>query len=97
MRSAALGHPAQRAAEPISEIHFQLFIPPADKGVMNDHTRLAEAVRTACLEAALRAYEEAGISGLCHEGRWEYAVQAIQGIDLTALINQVDGSADRDA
>ena len=64
---------------------------------MNDKTRLAEAVRTACLEAALRAYEEAGISGLCHEGRWEYTVQAIQGIDLVALLKQDNGSPDRDA
>jgi hypothetical protein len=58
---------------------------------MNDQNRLAEAVRTACLEAALRAYEDAGISGLCEEGRWECAVQAIQGVDLTALIKQADG------
>lgn len=57
---------------------------------MNDKTKLAEAVRTACLDAALRAYEEAGISGLCHEGRWEYAVQAIQGIDLGTLVKQVE-------
>ena len=57
---------------------------------MNDKTKLAEAVRTACLDAALRAYEDAGISGLCHEGRWEYAVQAIQGIDLAALVKQAE-------
>ena len=63
---------------------------------MNDHQKLAEAVRTACLEAALRAYEDAGISGLCHEGRWEYAVQALQGLDLTALVKQ-SGSPDRNA
>jgi len=63
---------------------------------MNDKTKLAEAVRNACLEAALRAYEDAGISGLCHEGRWEYAVQAIQGIDLAALVRQA-GSPDHSA
>jgi len=63
---------------------------------MNDKTKLAEAVRTACLEAALRAYEDAGISGLCEEGRWECAVQAIKGVDLTALIKQ-PGSPDRNA
>jgi hypothetical protein len=53
---------------------------------MNDKTKLAETIRTACLEAALRAYEDAGISGLCEEGRWECAVQAIKGLDLTTLI-----------
>jgi len=62
---------------------------------MKDETSLAEAIRTACLEAALRAYEDAGISGLCEEGRWECAVQAIKGVDLTALIKQASGSPDR--
>ena len=64
---------------------------------MNDHNKLAEAIRTACLEAALRAYEDAGISGLCEEGRWECAVQAIKGVDLTALVKQAAGSPDRNA
>ena len=63
---------------------------------MNDHQKIAEAVRNACLEAALRAYEDAGISGLCEEGRWECAVQAIKGVDLSALIKQ-SGSPDRKA
>jgi hypothetical protein len=63
--------------------------------MMKDHHRLAEAVRTACLQAALRAYEDAGISGLCEEGRWECAVQAIKGVDLNALIKQTAGSPDR--
>jgi hypothetical protein len=63
---------------------------------MSDNSKLAEAVRTACLEAALRAYEDAGISGLCEEGRWECAVQAIKGLDLTALVKPA-GSPDRDA
>jgi hypothetical protein len=53
---------------------------------MIDKTRLAEAIRDACLNAALQAYEDAGISGLCAEGRWEYAVQAIRTIDLAKLI-----------
>ena len=64
---------------------------------MNDKTILAEAIRTACLEAALRAYEDAGISGLCEEGRWECAVQAIKDVDLSALIKQTAGSPDRNA
>ena len=55
---------------------------------MNDPERLAEAIRAACLDAALRAYEDAGISGLCHEGRWEVAVGAIRELDLSTLIRQ---------
>jgi hypothetical protein len=37
---------------------------------MDVHMQMAEAVRQACLAAALHAYEEVGVSGLCHEGRW---------------------------
>ena len=53
---------------------------------MNSIFRIAAAVRSACLDAATRAYEEAGISGLCHEGRWEVALQAIRSIDLTQAV-----------
>ena len=48
--------------------------------------RLAEMVREACLKAARDAYENAGISGLCEEGRWECAVNAIQSLDIEAVI-----------
>lgn len=48
--------------------------------------QVAEAVRAACLEAALTAYEQAGISGLCGEGRWELALQAIRGLDLAPVV-----------
>ena len=47
---------------------------------------VAEAVRDHCVEAALRAYEDAGISGLCAEGRWELAIQAIRSLALDALL-----------
>ncbi len=56
----------------------------------DDQKRLAQAVREACVETALRAYEEAGISGLCHEGRWEIAIDAMRNLDLAALIDPVD-------
>ena len=53
--------------------------------------RLAEAVREACLKAARDAYENAGISGLCEEGRWECAVDAIRSLDLETTINALPG------
>jgi hypothetical protein len=54
--------------------------------------QIAEAVRTACMNAALEAYESAGISGLCEEGRWECAVQAIKGLDLEKLLAETTRS-----
>jgi hypothetical protein len=44
-----------------------------------------EAVRAACVAAALQAYEDAAVQGLCAEGCWEAAVGAIRSLDVTAL------------
>lgn len=49
--------------------------------------KLSEAVREACLQAALEAYESGGISGLCAEGRWELAMQAIRTLDLQQIVD----------
>ncbi len=51
--------------------------------------RLAEVVRNACGKVAQEAWENAGISGLCEEGRWECALDAIRALDLEAVINAV--------
>ena len=44
-----------------------------------------EAVRRACIEAAVDAYEQASIAGLCREGAWEAAVSAMRSLDLARL------------
>ena len=57
---------------------------------------LAEHVRAACLEAALAAYEDAGIRGLCAEGRWEAALAAMRDLDLSATLGPPADFADVD-
>jgi hypothetical protein len=42
----------------------------------------------AAFAAALEAHEHAGVSGLCQEGRWEVAIDAIRSLDLGALLAQ---------
>lgn len=54
-------------------------------------TEVAERVRNRCIEAALHAYEEAGISGLCAEGRWEMAIQAMRCLDLNTVLQSAPG------
>jgi hypothetical protein len=56
---------------------------------MSDQLQLAERIRDACVRAALAAHEDAGISGLCMEGRWEIAVQAIRTLDLASLLERL--------
>jgi hypothetical protein len=53
---------------------------------MDSKYQLVETVRDACLKAAREAYENAGISGLCEEGRWECALTAISSLDIESVI-----------
>jgi hypothetical protein len=53
---------------------------------MDEHMQRAEAVRQACIAAALQAYKNAGVSGLCHEGRWAYAVDARRSLPFRPLV-----------
>ena len=55
---------------------------------------LAESIRRAVMEAGEAAYEDAGIQGLCAEGRWEAAVAAMRAVDVQAIIQRA-ASADQ--
>lgn len=46
---------------------------------------LVKRIRDACLQAALQACEDAGVQGLCAEGRWEAAVGAPKAVELAPL------------
>src|SRR5690606_13096173 len=45
----------------------------------------AAAIRDACVETAIEAWEDAGMRGLCAEGRWEVAIGAIRSLDPDAI------------
>lgn len=60
---------------------------------MADHVEdlrreIAEATQRALVTVALQAYEEAGLSGLCAEGRWEVAIGAIKSYDVRNVVAQ---------
>ena len=50
---------------------------------------LAKRIRAACLEAVLQAYEDAGMQGLCAEGRWEAAIGALKTVELAPLLREL--------
>ena len=60
-------------------------------------SNLAQRVRAACLDAALAAYEDAGIRGLCADGRWEAALAAIRHVDLSGVFEPRADSAHDDS
>jgi hypothetical protein len=49
---------------------------------------LAKRIREVCLDAVVQAYEDAGMQGLCAEGRWEAAVDALRTVDLAPLVRE---------
>jgi hypothetical protein len=51
-----------------------------------DRRQLATAVRDVCLQELLDAYEQAGMSGLCAEGRWEVAVGRVRALSGEAIL-----------
>ncbi|MGE5603006.1 MAG: acetyltransferase [Nitrososphaerales archaeon] len=51
--------------------------------------RIGEAVRAACVRAALDAYERASIDGLCEEGALEVAMDAVRGLDVRRLVEEL--------
>ncbi len=53
----------------------------------DERLQLALAVRSACIAAALDGYERAQIAGLCQEGAWECAVDAMRMLDLTPILH----------
>jgi len=52
-----------------------------------DPSQLAERLRTALIERATTALEDARLSGLCWEGAWEAAVAAMKAADLSAIVD----------
>jgi hypothetical protein len=54
---------------------------------MEDLVAIAGTIPDACIEAAMSAYEDAGISGICAEGRWAIAIQAMRGLDVQPLVS----------
>lgn len=51
-----------------------------------DKRAFAEFVLQATIATARDAYQQAGISGLCHAGREEAAISAMQMLDLDKLM-----------
>ena len=55
---------------------------------MTDPMEISGIVRNACIQAALEGYEQAQIAGLCQEGAWECAVDAMRMVDLKEILRK---------
>lgn len=69
---------------------MEINLSPKEETVSTEQQRrLAEMVRAACIQAALAGYEDASRSGLCHEGAWERAIDAMRELKLETIIQGV--------
>lgn len=51
--------------------------------------QLATAVQEQCYAAAVTAYEDAAVDGLCEDGAWECAVDAMRAVNLDEILTRV--------
>jgi hypothetical protein len=56
----------------------------------------AESIRRAVIAAGEAAYEDAGIQGLCAEGRWEAAVAGMRAVELGGITRRASAEAGPD-
>ena len=52
-----------------------------------DLRSFADAMRDACVEEAVAAYEYGGLSGLCVEGRWDLAMDRLRSLDTGQVLS----------
>jgi hypothetical protein len=66
----------------------------ADNADRSASAQLADSIRRAVIAAGAAAYEDAGIQGLCAEGRWEAAVAAMRAVDVAGIARSAASAGD---
>lgn len=54
--------------------------------VISEAQQIAERAREHLVRAAVAAYEDAAVRGLCCEGAWEVALSAMRALDLSPTV-----------
>jgi hypothetical protein len=52
--------------------------------------KLGEDLRNLFIKTAVEKYEDASISGLCAEGAWEAAIDAVRNLDLKKILIEMN-------
>jgi hypothetical protein len=55
---------------------------------------VAEKIRAAFVDAALISYEDAAANGLCAQGAWECAVDAMRHVEIIDLLQALPQAVD---
>jgi hypothetical protein len=65
-----------------------------DKPKNDEIVPVAEKVKLECINAALEAFTSASEDGLCCEGAWECAVEAMRNLNTLEIINRYNSKKD---
>ena len=61
----------------------------------DDLEELANRVREVCVKTLTTAYEDAGLQGLCADGRWEAAVGALRALDVAHIAREFQNAGEK--
>lgn len=50
--------------------------------------KIAKTLLEECRKVLTENYESAGIRGLCHEGRWEIALESLKTLDVPSVVEK---------
>ena len=60
-----------------------------------DLENFANCIKNDCVKTLLEAYEDAGLQGLCAEGRWEAAIGALRALDVAHVVHEFQNTAEK--
>ena len=60
-----------------------------DNEASREMRAVAEKIRATFVESALTSYEDAAANGLCAQGAWECAVDAMRRVEITDLLKSL--------
>ena len=52
--------------------------------------KVIEDFRNFFIKTAVEKYEDASIAGLCAEGAWEAAIDAVRNLDLKEILSEIN-------
>jgi hypothetical protein len=68
--------------------------PDTSQEIGQELRAIAEKIRAAYVETALTSYEDASANGLCAQGAWECAVDAMRHVEITELLKELSQPID---
>ena len=60
-----------------------------------DLEKFANRIKDDCVKTLIEAYEDAGLQGLCAEGRWEAGLGALRAFDVARIVRDFQNTSEK--